>query len=43
MPIINRISDYYNEMREWRQYIHSNPELGFECHKTSAFLVERLR
>ena len=43
MPIINRISDYYNEMREWRQYIHSNPELGFECHKTAAFVVERLR
>ena len=43
MPIINRISDYYNEMREWRQYIHANPELGFECHKTAAFVVERLR
>jgi metal-dependent amidase/aminoacylase/carboxypeptidase family protein len=43
MPIINRISDYYNEMKEWRQYIHSNPELGFECHQTAAFVVERLR
>ena len=43
MPIINRISDFYNDMKEWRQYLHSDPELKFECYRTAAFLVKRLK
>ena len=43
MPIINRIADFYDDMKEWRQDLHSDPELGFECHRTAAFLVERLK
>ena len=43
MPIINRISDYYNDMKEWRQHIHANPELEFECYKTSAFVISKLK
>ncbi len=43
MPIINRIGDYAGDMKEWRQWMHRNPELGFDLHKTSAFVAERLR
>ena len=32
MPIVNRIADYHDEMKEWRQHIHKNPELNFDCH-----------
>ena len=43
MPIINRIADYHDEMKEWRQHIHRNPELNFDCHKTAAFVVKKLK
>ena len=43
MPIINRIADFYDDMKKWRQELHSNPELKFECYRTASFLVERLK
>ncbi|PIB25949.1 amidohydrolase [Amylibacter kogurei] len=43
MPVINRIADYFDEMKGWRQHIHTNPEVGFECHETAAFVADRLR
>jgi hippurate hydrolase len=43
MPILNRIGDLAPEMTEWRRRLHRTPELGFECHKTAAFVVEKLR
>ena len=43
MPILNRIAEYADEMANWRQYLHAHPEVGFECHKTTAFIVERLK
>jgi len=43
MPVINRIGDFAPEMTEWRQWMHRNPELGFELHKTAAFVAEKLR
>ncbi|MCT8160861.1 M20 aminoacylase family protein [Pseudoruegeria sp. SHC-113] len=43
MPVINRIADYAEEMKTWRRWLHRNPELKFDCHKTAAFVVERLR
>jgi hypothetical protein len=33
MPVINRIAGFSEEMAEWRQHMHRNPELGLECHK----------
>ena len=42
MPIINSISQMKDQMKEWRQSLHANPELGFEEYKTSDFVVERL-
>ena len=41
MPIVNRIADYHDEMKEWRQHIHKNPELNFDCHKTADFVIKK--
>ncbi len=43
MPVVNRIADMSDEIMAWRQHLHSIPELGLECHKTQAFVAERLR
>lgn len=43
MPVLNRIADMSEEMTAWRRYLHTIPELGLECHKTAAFVAERLR
>ncbi|WP_368184105.1 M20 aminoacylase family protein [Aestuariibius sp. HNIBRBA575] len=43
MPVLNRIAAFADEMKEWRQHIHANPELSFDCHNTAAFVVEQLR
>jgi hippurate hydrolase len=43
MPALNRIADYAPEMTAWRRHLHANPELGFDCHQTAAFVVDRLR
>jgi hippurate hydrolase len=42
MAVINRIADYAPEMTAWRRHLHQMPELGFNCHKTAAFVVEKL-
>ena len=42
MPVINRIAEFYEEMKIWRRHIHSNPEVGFECFKTADFIKKRL-
>ena len=43
MAVINRIAGFSEEMTAWRQHLHAHPELGFDCHQTAAFVVERLR
>ena len=43
MPIINRIAEFHEDMKTWRQHIHANPELTFDCHQTAAFVADRLR
>ncbi|MEP5761112.1 MAG: M20 aminoacylase family protein [Litoreibacter sp.] len=43
MPVINRIAGFADEMKTWRHWMHRNPELQFDCHKTAAFVVERLK
>lgn len=43
MPVINRIAGLADEMTEWRQFLHTIPELEMACHKTAAFVAERLR
>ncbi|MEL6425776.1 MAG: amidohydrolase, partial [Pseudomonadota bacterium] len=43
MPVINRIAEYHDEMKAWRQHLHANPELGYDCHETAAYVVDRLK
>jgi hippurate hydrolase len=43
MPIIERIAGYAEDMKQWRQQLHKIPELGFDCHETSAFVTKKLR
>lgn len=43
MPIVNRIAEFAEDMKAWRRHLHENPELGFDCHETAAFVVERLQ
>ena len=43
MPIVNRIAEFHDEMTEWRQDLHTHPELGFEEHRTSDVVAEKLK
>ncbi len=43
MPVINRIAAFADDMTGWRRHLHENPELGFDCHETAAFVAARLR
>ena len=43
MPIINRIANFAEDMNQWRQELHSNPELKFDCYETASFIIERLK
>ena len=43
MPVLNRIASYAEDMTAWRRHLHQNPELGFDCHDTAAFVAARLR
>lgn len=43
MPVLNRIAAAADEMKAWRRHLHAHPELKFDCHRTAAFIVERLR
>ncbi|MDT8329196.1 MAG: M20 aminoacylase family protein [Roseovarius sp.] len=43
MAVINRIAGFADEMAAWRRHLHETPELGFDCHETARFVVERLR
>ena len=42
MQIIPRISEFHDDLTEWRHDIHAHPELGFEEHRTSDFVAQRL-
>jgi hippurate hydrolase len=43
MPILNRIAEFHSEMTDWRRDFHMHPELGFEEHRTSGIVAEKLR
>jgi hippurate hydrolase len=43
MPVINRIAGYAEDMAAWRRWLHRNPELSFDCHRTASYVAERLR
>jgi amidohydrolase len=43
MPILDRIAGFHDEMAAWRRHLHQAPELGFEEHKTAAFVADKLK
>lgn len=43
MPVIEKIAQFENEMTQWRRDIHAHPELGFEEHRTSTIVEEKLK
>ena len=43
MPIINRIADLHGEMSEWRQDLHTHPELGLQERRTSGVVQAKLK
>ena len=42
MPVTNRIAELATEVKEWRQHLHTIPELSFDLPKTSTFVAEKL-
>ena len=42
MPVLNRISEFHDEMTGWRRDIHAHPETAFEEHRTAKFVAEKL-
>ncbi|ANT59443.1 amidohydrolase [Salipiger sp. CCB-MM3] len=43
MPVINSIAAEAETLKEWRRFLHQHPELLYDCHKTAAFVVEKLK
>lgn len=43
MPIINRISEYHDNITAWRREFHSHPEILYDVHRTAAGVAEKLR
>lgn len=42
MPILNRAAEMQDEITAWRRHLHREPEIGFEVHKTAAFVAGML-
>ena len=42
MPIVNSIAADREQLTEWRRDFHMHPELGYEEHRTSDLVAERL-
>jgi len=43
MPIVNRIADFHDEIKAWRQDIHAHPELLFDVHRTAGVVADKLK
>lgn len=43
MPVINSITAIHDQMKEWRQHLHKNPELSLKEYETSKYVQGRLR
>lgn len=43
MPVINRISEFADEIAGWRRDFHRHPELGYDLPRTSGRVAELLR
>ena len=43
MSIEKEIIQIFPEMKQWRQKIHSHPEIAYEEFKTSEFIEQKLK
>ena len=43
MPIVNRVADLHNEIKEWRRDLHAHPELRYDVHRTAGSVAEKLK
>jgi hippurate hydrolase len=43
MPIINRISEFADDVTAWRRDLHMHPELQYDVHRTAGIVAQRLR
>ena len=43
MAVLDRVSEFYDEMVEWRRDFHENPELEFDVHRTAAVVEAKLK
>src|SRR5205085_289485 len=43
MPIVNRVADLHNEIKEWRRDFHAHPELRYDVHRTAGVVAEKLK
>ncbi len=43
MAVLNRVSEFYEEMVEWRRDFHAHPELEFDVHRTAGVVEAKLR
>jgi amidohydrolase len=43
MPIVNRVADLHNEIKEWRRDLHAHPELRYEVHRTAGSVADKLK
>jgi amidohydrolase len=42
MGVIKRIAEFHDDLTNWRREIHAHPELGFEEHRTSDLVAQKL-
>src|SRR5262249_29566237 len=43
MPIVNRVADLHDEIKEWRRDFHAHPELRYGVHRTAGSVAEKLK
>lgn len=43
MPVVNRLSEFHEEITAWRHDIHRHPEILYDVHRTAGFVAEKLR
>src|ERR1700756_3170504 len=43
MPIVNRVADLHNEIKEWRRDFHAHPELRYDVDRTARSVAEKLK
>ncbi|MGB8819120.1 MAG: M20 aminoacylase family protein [Rhizobiaceae bacterium] len=43
MPLLNSAVEMQGQVSKWRRFLHQNPEILFEVHKTAAFVADKLK